>query len=113
MLAKFRAYTVAVELYHEVVGLKMPAHLKSQLLRAASSIALNLSEGYGRRAWADKRHFYQIALGSLRECKAIFALARVSDPFLLGMTDRLGGMLYRLTRYEPGSLHAPGDFPPS
>ncbi|MGE3386767.1 MAG: four helix bundle protein [Bdellovibrionales bacterium] len=38
------------------------------------SIALNLAEGSGKETNADRRRFYQIAMGSLREAQAIIDL---------------------------------------
>jgi len=40
-----------------------------QLVRASGSVALNLAEGFGRRA-KDKRHHYTIAYASAREASA-------------------------------------------
>lgn len=38
-----------------------------QLVRAVSSIAANISEGYSRGGTADRRRFFEFALGSARE----------------------------------------------
>ncbi len=53
---------------------KIPGPLKGQLQRAASSVALNLAEGWGRATPADRRRFFQIAFGSHREVQAIIQL---------------------------------------
>ena len=50
--------------------------LRSQLSRAASSIVVNLAEGVGRRARAERAHFYSIARGSAMECGAVLDLLR-------------------------------------
>ena len=39
----------------------------SQLLRAIASIAANIAEGYSRGTPADRRRFFEYALGSTRE----------------------------------------------
>jgi four helix bundle protein len=41
--------------------------LISQMRRAAVSITSNIAEGFSRRSFKDKAHFYTIALGSLTE----------------------------------------------
>lgn len=50
--------------------------LVSQMRRAAVSIAANIAEGFIKRGKADKIHFYNIAQGSLEECKYYLVLAR-------------------------------------
>ena len=44
-LQKFRTYALALEFYRDCKQLKVTPVLRSQLLRAASSIVLNLAEG--------------------------------------------------------------------
>ena len=75
--------------------------LVDQIRRAGTSVANNLAEGSGRRG-ADRRHLYRIAYGSFREVRAAFdvavALGLVDAPPASVLTDRLGAILYRLTR---------------
>jgi four helix bundle protein len=72
------AYRVAREL-DAVAFRALPrrgcAGLRDQLDRASSSIVLNIAEGCGRFARAEKAHFYLIARGSAMECVAVFDLA--------------------------------------
>ena len=56
--------------------------LADQLSRASTSISLNLAEGCARWHKKDKKHFYQIAMGSTAECASIVRLASA-----LGVVD--------------------------
>jgi four helix bundle protein len=95
-MKKFRTLDLAVRFYRLASGLKLPRHLSDQLLRAASSIALNLSEGSGKSTKADQCRFFDIAFGSLRECQTILVLANQTEGEIVDCSDRLGGHLYRL-----------------
>ena len=50
--------------------------LTSQFQRAATSIAANFAEGYGKLSQADKLRFMNIAQGSMEECRYYSILAR-------------------------------------
>jgi four helix bundle protein len=50
--------------------------LTSQIRRAVVSITSNIAEGFGRGSWAEKSHFYSIALGSLTEVQNQLLVAR-------------------------------------
>ena len=98
MLEKFEAFQLAASFYRVCKRLKIPRFLQDQLMRASSSIALNLAEGSGKRTAPDQRRFYAIAFGSLRECQAILELEGISDPEIKKLADRLGAMLFKLSR---------------
>ena len=98
MLKDFRIYVTAIQFYQLCKPLRLLPHAKDQLLRASSSIGNNVGEGYGRIGIKDKKRFYRIALGSVRECGTIFAQETITDPTLLDMIDFLGGGLYKLVR---------------
>ena len=98
MLKDFRLYREAIRFYQLSKALQLPPNSKDQLLRASSSIGRNLGEGYGRILPRDKRRFYRISLGSLRECTTIFDQEGVKDAILIDLADFLGGGLYKLVR---------------
>lgn len=73
MLKNFRCYQLSLEFYHLVQPLKLPRHLKDQLNRAASSICLNLSEGSTLRTLKDKRRYFRMSFGSVKECQPLLS----------------------------------------
>ena len=72
----FDCYRLAVEFAALVASLVPRGHaaLRDQLERASTSVALNLSEGWGRWRAREKAHFYTIARGSLLESGAAIDL---------------------------------------
>ncbi len=50
--------------------------LVSQFRRASVSIPANISEGFIKKGKADKLRFYNIAQGSIQECKYYIILAK-------------------------------------
>ena len=55
---------------HELFG------LSSQFRRAAVSIPANIVEGFGKRSTADKARFFNIAQGSVEECRYYLILSK-------------------------------------
>ncbi len=96
MRKNFRAYNLAVEFYRAAKALSLPTHLKEQLNRASSSIALNLAEGNARATKADQRRFFNIAFSSLRECQAIIDLSDNESSALIAKADYLAANIYKL-----------------
>jgi four helix bundle protein len=70
-------YRLALEFRQSLVILDTVRNisaLRDQIYRASDSIVLNIAEGAGRHARADKRRHYNYALGSASECGAALAL---------------------------------------
>ena len=69
------AWVLEVYRYSE----RFPAHerfgLGSQLRRAAVSVPANIAEGFSKRSRLDKARFYNIAQGSLEECRYYLILS--------------------------------------
>jgi four helix bundle protein len=78
-------------------------HARDQWLRASQSIPLNIAEGNGKAATADRRRYFEIARGSVLECAAIQdvlvvgnALNRKESGERKVELDRMAAMLSRL-----------------
>lgn len=50
--------------------------LTDQMRRAATSITSNIAEGFGRRSYKEKTHFYYLAQGSLTELENQLLIAK-------------------------------------
>ena len=95
-LSNFRTYQLSVVFHRRCQEYYFPAYLKNQLLRAASSISLNLAEGCGKPTTKDRLRFYHIAMGSLRESQAALDLVPRECGELKKLADELGASLFRL-----------------
>jgi four helix bundle protein len=71
--------------------------LTSQFRRAAVSIAANIAEGYKKQGRLDKVRFFNIAHGSLEECRYYLLLSRDlgygSNEMINGLMNEIGKML--------------------
>jgi four helix bundle protein len=101
-------------------GIHRPA--REQWLRASQSIPLNIAEGNGKAAGADRRRYFEIARGSALECAAIQDVLMVGNALdekesqkhkieldrIATMLSRLGGRGYSVREdigtYEHGKL---------
>lgn len=98
----FRTYELAVSFYRGCQRVEIKDRvIKDQFKRASLSIVLNLSEGYGRITEKDRRKFYSIAYGSLRETQCLLMLMGQDE--LLGVSDSVAACLFQLLR-KPGCL---------
>ena len=95
-MAKFKTYQLAVQLYHNSQKLRLREPLKNQFQRAILSVVLNLAEGSAKPTAKDRRKFYYISLGSLREVQAILDI--VGQFELIQQADQLGAYLYKLCK---------------
>ena len=83
--------------HHETYG------LTSQLRRAAVSVPANFAEGFKKNGLADKVRFYNIAQGSLEECRYYLILARDLG---YGDSDSLMRSLEEVSRMLDGYSNA-------
>jgi four helix bundle protein len=94
----FRTLELAEKFYHLSEEADIKGNLRDQLLRASSSIALNLSEGNAKRTEKEKKRYYQIAYASSQECKTILRLAKISDESVMNRS------LILPTNFRHGSI---------
>ena len=92
------SYQLAVQFYRQAKEVNLPAHLRNQLLRAASSVALNLAEGSGKRTVKDRLKYYTIALGSVRECESVMDLSPQTPPDTRAQLDLLARHVFKLCK---------------
>ena len=93
-MKNFRTYDLAIRFYQQSQKIKLSGPMRDQFQRAALSIPLNLAEGSAKPTPKDRRKFYRIALGSLREVQCILILA--CEHTLLKQSDPLAAHLYKL-----------------
>jgi four helix bundle protein len=101
----FRTLELAEKFYHLSEEAEIKGNLRDQLLRAASSIALNLAEGNAKRTEKEKKRYYQIAYGSSQECKTILKLAKISDDLVIDTADKLSAWVYNLLKANNPTLN--------
>lgn len=95
-MKNFRTYQLAKQLVTEGRKTKLALPYRDQFERAVLSTALNLAEGSGKSSVKDRRRFYEIALGSLRESQAIIEILELNH--LSAIADQLGAHIFCLCR---------------
>ena len=93
-MQKFKTYQLAINFYRNSRNLNLREPLKNQFHRASLSIVLNLAEGSAKPTAKDRRKFYRISLGSLREVQTILDI--IGHQNFIKETDKLGAYLYKL-----------------
>ena len=68
-----------------------------QFQRAAISIAANIAEGYKKLSQADKLRFFNIAQGSLEECRYYITLAHDVGYYTDEIADSLNAKIEKLS----------------
>lgn len=102
-MQNFKTFQVALSFYQKCEKIEIKnKNIRDQFERASLSIILNISEGYGRATEKDRRRFYTIAFGSLRETQCLLKV--MNQHQLYQESDAVAGYLYRLIR-SPGSLN--------
>lgn len=95
MKTNFKTLELAIELHQKLLKLHVIHFQRDQLLRASLSIALNLAEGAGRFSTNEKRRFYKIAYGSLKETQVLLKIINPSQE-IINLSEHLGASLYKL-----------------
>src|SRR4030095_11872048 len=106
-------FLVLADVFANSLG-KGRAYLADQLRRAATSVTLNIAEGAGEFAPADKARFYRMARRSATECSAVLDVSRVlrlaegeavvdGRALLVRIVAMLTAMVVKLNRPGAGS----------
>lgn len=108
-LEDLEIYNLSMELSNKVYSevIKMQYFVKDTLgkqwIRAADSVCLNLSEGFGRFSYRDSRNFSIIARGSLYESKTCltkaFQRSIISEDVYTGMLKDYNNLGVKLNNY--------------
>ena len=83
---KLDVYQVSLQfvawVYERVDRLKgYHRHARDELIRASQSIPRNIAEGNGKRSWADRKRFFEIARGSALEYAAVLDELKIMNIF--------------------------------
>ena len=95
-MKNFRTYNLAIAFYRNCMNLKLDFVIKNQFERAVLSILCNLAEGWGKSTRRDRRKYFQIAFGSLRESQCMLEL--IGNKELITQADVLAAHLYKLCK---------------
>ena len=93
-------YKTAISAHRKVQRIQVPpgyADLRSQMLRASISMALNIAEGWERGRGNAARNHFRIARGSAAEVAACIDILGRPEEELLNELRRVAAMLSRLS----------------
>jgi four helix bundle protein len=111
ILESLPVYKVSIEflVLADTIGEQLPkgrGYLSDQLLRAATSIPLNIAEGAGEYSCNEKGRFYRMAKRSASECVAIidacYHLKLVDETDYVKGRELLDGIFAMLTKLAQG-----------
>ena len=94
-----RAHAFTLEVYASTRGFPKEEiyGLTAQFRRAAVSIAANIAEGFRKQSKVDKARFFNMAEGSLEECRYYLILAHdlghMDNRSLWELSDEIGRLL--------------------
>ncbi len=122
---KLRAYREALKFaaWVEPVIEKLPPKLaaRDQLDRASTSAVLNIAEGNGKRSYADRCRYFDIARGSALEvaaCLDVLVARKKLAPddiaegkfILVGVVSLVAGLIARFRGNEAAAQEAPAAY---
>jgi four helix bundle protein len=111
---KAHAWVLATYRFSEGFPPKETYALASQLRRAAFSVPANIAEGFKKRGTKDKLRYYNIAQGSLEECRYYLILARdLGYGEIAELAEKLEEVSRLLDGYHRKILHAGSQLPNS
>lgn len=85
-MRNFKTFDLALNFYRNCQKVQIKnRNIRDQFERASLSVVLNISEGYGRATEKDRRRFYVIAFGSLRETQCLLRI--MNEKKLLAESD--------------------------
>ena len=94
----FRALDLAIIFHRAAKDAPLTGDIKDQLVRASSSVCLNLAEGRGRRTRKDQVKHFHYALGSIRESQAVLVIEDLVDSDLWIKADKTAASVYKLIK---------------
>ena len=93
-MKNFRTYDLAKSFYRDCQGLKFKDPFQDQFDRALLSLVLSIAEGSAKPTAKDRKKFYAIAMGSLREVQVILDFCGYANQH--AVSDAVAACLYRL-----------------